>query len=349
MQFFRRPQPSVVPSFALDIADDMARLVELDQPQRQGIPVKTALAVPLAPGLVENGMIRDVERTAATLHEMLVAGRHRLPRFVVASLPDTQTYVLTVTIAKADQTDLAESVPWEVVQHVPFRVEELSMSWKRIKEEREQSTYQVSAAPKTLVDAYAAVLERAGLVPIGFEVAALAGLRSLTLPNEPFSIALIIGWSSSTLLLVSADGIPAALTASTFSGSRLTAVLMNQLKLKPRDAARALTVCGLDPQCSRGVVRHALWPELKELLNSLEQLDAYREDLTEKTVGNIILTGSHSRIKAFGTELHEKTRHRVYESPLQPFVLPTVHGRAIITDQELSGFVTAFGLALANV
>jgi len=348
MHLFRKRSQKHPPSFGLHIEPTVVRAALFREKQSGGPVLHFARETPLPEGAIENGAIREPERVTETIKQLLAhTNRHHLPRYVVAGLPDEHGYVLTVTLAKKDTAELEESLRWEVTQHVPFAVDELYMDWALIESNGDQETYQVAAAPKEIVNGYTSVIEKAGLIPIGLEISALAALRALAFPPETSSaIVLSLGWNATTMLLATKKGIPLSLNSQNFCGSRLTSILIERLKLKPGEAEKAKIVCGLDPACSQGVVRHAMWPEFKFLVDDCLRLMQYAAEFdAQNPCTHLVLTGSHCAIKSFPEELRLKVPLTILGTSLGPMHIPSERRHRMIPARDQSAYATVFGLA----
>lgn len=350
MKLFRRHTQKRLPSFGLHIEPTVVRAALLRPKQKGRSILQSAIEVPMPEGAIEAGIIRDTDRVTATIKELLAhSGHHHFPKYVIAGIPDEHGYVLTVTLVKKDTSELEESLRWEVTQHVPFAVDELYMDWTLIESVGDQETYQIAAAPKEIVLAYTSAITKAGLIPIGLEISALAALRALIIPDASATVVVSLGWNSSTLLLVTKRGIPLSLNSQNFCGSRLTALLTEQLKLKPSEAEKAKSVCGLDPSCSQGVVRHALWPEFKLLVEDCLRLTQYASELDPKQpCTHLLLTGSHSAVKFLPEELRLKTQLAALGTELESIHVPSERRHRMIAEHDEAAYTTALGLASAQ-
>lgn len=336
------------PSFGIEIGARMVRCVVVDETKR-GATVRRVLEGHLPKGAVEAGLLQDADRVAAAIREALASEHHHFPRYVIASIPDQLSYVFLFTLPATGQPNLVEAIRWEAGQHLPYGIDEMYLDWKMVSEDGHRAIVQVAASPKTAVDAYIAMLEKAGLTPIALETSSLAALQSLALPPDRACMVLLIGWSSTTLVYVSPRGVPMTLVSPVFCGERLTLALVERLKLKPGEAEKAKVVCGLDPACSQGVVRHALWPEWKLLFDEITRLRAFTHEYDPNaSCQDLLLTGSHSSVRFLQEELRLKTQMTVAGTSLRSDLqFAEKNGRPVLRADDIPAFTCAMGLAVS--
>jgi type IV pilus assembly protein PilM len=335
----------------LHIEDADAYAVTFEKKKGARSWLRALARCPIPDGAISHGLIQDEKKVADAIRTLVSHGiKHRFPKYVLVTLPDEQTYVLMVTLAKKDLTDVGESLRWETAQHVPLSVEEIVLDWFIVEETKEQVTFQVAVASRSLVEAYARTCEHAGCIPVGFEIASFATLRSLSYQSTGASIVLSFGKSSTTCILAIEKGILLALSTPIFSGNRSIELLQHQLKLQPEEAEKALEICGLDPTMSQGVVRKALWGEFRSLLSYVERCRLFlAQTHPQISCTTIVMTGRYSNMLHLSEELAQQTTLKLYSSPLRHIDISGLGTAAKIPTNMLTSFGIAFGLALSHV
>ncbi len=156
--------------------------------------------VPLNPGLVENGLIRDPAQVGLAL-EMLF-GEHKAPKKdVVTSLTviglGSTSQVLDLPRMKPNL--LADAVSREARRVMPVPVEELYLSYQVIGERGDMQQVYVLGAPRDLVDAHVSAFQMVGVQLKAIDLKPLALVRAVNqrnaviadLENESFHVVVV--------------------------------------------------------------------------------------------------------------------------------------------------------------
>ena len=297
---------------------------------------------PLSPTIENPEALGKAIRT--TFHDQGL----KLPRYTVVTLPDVHCFLLLLSLKKTERRDLPEAIRWEAGQHLPYAYDDVCLDWQVVgPTEDGGSLVQVAAAPKTLVGSYLAVLDAASLTPISLEIASLASLRSLALPNDglPYMLA-FFEEAATTLLLISQKGVVASVGTTIFSGQRLTALLADSLKLQPGDAVKARSICGFDRGISRGIVRVTLMGELKRLLGEIDRLHLFAERTLHLPCKTLLITGESSNIRNLEQTLGEESKLGVARALPYPSILPGDSKETLASSDIAYGFSSVLGAAL---
>jgi type IV pilus assembly protein PilM len=106
---------------------------------------------------------------------------------VIASIPETQSFLRVIDIPVMEESEVTEAVQWEVAQHIPFGLENVYIDWQfissthKIEEGREEVL--VGAAQKKVIDPLYAALRALHLDVAAFELESQAIVRSLITPE----------------------------------------------------------------------------------------------------------------------------------------------------------------------
>ena len=171
--FARRP-PALV---GLDIGSSAVKAVELEA-TRTGFRVAAAGAAPVPYGAVVDGAVVDGDAVAGAIRSVIAAHRIRA-RAVAASLAGSAVLVRRITIPRMSDSELDESIYWEVDQYVPFDIGDVTLDYQVLDREaetggRDSMDVLLVVAKKDRVAECASVIERAGLAPAVIDVDALA-------------------------------------------------------------------------------------------------------------------------------------------------------------------------------
>ena len=156
--------------------------------------------VPLNPGLVENGLIRDPAQVGLALETLF--GEHKAPR------KDVITSLTVIGLGSTSQIFnlprmrpnlLADAVTREARRAMPVPVDELYLSYQVIGEKDDMQQVYVLGAPRDIVDAHISAFQMVGIQLKAIELKPLALVRAVNqrnaviadLENESFHVIVV--------------------------------------------------------------------------------------------------------------------------------------------------------------
>jgi len=239
--FLRNP---FIGAFGLDIGDLSIKLIQLKRKHPPGKPVeyiiKEMRSIALPPGYIVNGEIQQPEMVRKKILQLLGKEGKKYPPiktpWVVADLPEPQTFLKTIAIETEPDNLTEEDVTYQARKHLPFDLNEAYIDWQIVnKEKNEQiSKIIIGAVPKVIADSYTYLLESANLQPIALEIEAVAIARSLITANKDYigeaRAILDLGATRSSLVIYDHDTIQFSSNIN-FSGELITTALTQKLEI----------------------------------------------------------------------------------------------------------------------
>lgn len=116
----------------LDISDRSLKLVQLTN--RAPYRLLSRCWLPLAEGVMSKGVVQQPDELKAAVQQAWAHCRVK-PKgreTVVASIPETQSFLRVVEIPLMDEEEVDEAVQWEVAQHVPFSLDNVYIDWQPV-------------------------------------------------------------------------------------------------------------------------------------------------------------------------------------------------------------------------
>lgn len=168
----------------IDVSDRSLKVVWLSNGASRRL--LTSGTQDLPPGLMEGGIVRDqvgIQKAMIAAFETYKLGKN--PRDpVVASIPETQSFLRVVEVPTMAEDEVGEAVQWEVAQHIPFGLENVYIDWEPITVEghvpaRGRQEILVGAAQKKVVDPLYEVFRGLGVDIAAFELESQALVRAL--------------------------------------------------------------------------------------------------------------------------------------------------------------------------
>lgn len=313
--FFRRH-----PVVGLDISDASAEVLTLDRKRA----VKGYRRAVLAPGMVEDGVILKPDDLAGIIKELFAGINVSSPR-VIASIPESKTFIHLFRVpGSVDPDELDRLVEEEARKIIPFGPEEVyhdAFVFRHAVQADQAVLY--AAAPKEIVDSYAAVIKKAGAHPAVFDLESASLGRSL-LPAGYFekltgdreglhgTMILDIGARTTTAGVFDRNGILILSVSIPSAGERFTDAVVSSLSVAREEAERMKRTFGFDGANAENKALPALEQVAADIIHEAEALCAYYEEHWRERVGEIILAGGSALIPHIsgylGAKLSRDTR-----------------------------------------
>ncbi len=263
-------------AFGLDMSDLSIKIVQLKNTsfasRTPTFSVKNYRSVDLPPGLIVNGELQKPEEIRKFVQQLLVPkGKERAIKgyWVVASIPETQSFTKLIqtelpanTLTEADVFSIAK-------QHIPFEEEEYYLDWQVIPQEKTGATPMTSiligASPKKIADSYTYLLESLGFGVIALEIEAIAIARSMITANKQYGeearMILDMGAIGTSIIVYDNECIQFSTTIP-FSGELLTTAIAQKLNIPHDEAEAKKKKEGLEYQ------KGAFWPIIASLVDT---------------------------------------------------------------------------------
>ena len=158
----------------------------------------------IAPGLIEEGTIKDHDAVSAAIRELFSANNIK-NKNVAISIGGYSVIVKKISVQTMTEDELQETIHFEAEQYIPFDISDVNLDFQ-ILGENEQNPNQMNvllvAAKKEMVSDYIHLIELAGLhtVILDIDSFALQNIFEFNYATEEESVALIdIGASKTSL------------------------------------------------------------------------------------------------------------------------------------------------------
>jgi type IV pilus assembly protein PilM len=164
----------------LDIGSTAVRAAEV----AEGSPptVIRAAQLPLPPGAVENGEVREADPVSETLRELWSRGGFK-SRKVWLGVGNQRVVVREITLPAMPEKELRQSLGFQVQEFIPMPVEDAVLDYHVLGEsevdDRPMVRLLLVAAQKTMVDALVGAALGAKLEPMGLDLVPFAMVRAV--------------------------------------------------------------------------------------------------------------------------------------------------------------------------
>jgi type IV pilus assembly protein PilM len=319
-----------------------------------GVAVERAAHAQLAPGVVREGEVADVDTLADVLRKLFA--ENKLGRRVRLGVANQRIVMRTVDLPPLhDAKEIASAVRFQAQEHIPMPLEQAVLEHHSLgiveTPDGPRTRVVLVAARRDMIDGLLAATRSAGLRPEGIDLSAFAMIRALYRPGRE-GATLYVSVGGMTNLAV-AVGTTCVFTRVVAHGTEAMAGELAERRGLTLEHARGwLNHVGVlmpiddvegDPEVvveARSVLGEGIRRISDEIRNSL---DFYRVQPGAADVQRAVLTGPAVGIPGFSEQLGDEI-----ELPLESGVV--TEGRpGALGDIDAGSLVVAAGLAVVEV
>jgi type IV pilus assembly protein PilM len=156
------------------------------QSSGQGVSVERAAFAPLAPGVVRDGEVVDVETLAGVLRAMFA--EHKLAKRVRLGVANQRIVMRTIDLPPlTDPKAIASAVQFQAQEHIPMPLEQAVLEHQTLGTvetvDGPRTRVVLVAARRDMIDRLLDATNRAGLRPHSIDLSAFAMIRALHRPG----------------------------------------------------------------------------------------------------------------------------------------------------------------------
>lgn len=298
-------------AFGLDLSDLSLKIAKLKKKNR-GVELVSFGDFPIEPGFIERGDIKKEDELATVIKASLlkVQGEKLGTPYVVASLPEEQAFLQVIQLPIMSKEEIRSAVNFELENYIPYPPETVYVDSKivpPIQNHLNHVDVLLAALPRKTVDSYASLMQKAGLVPVVFEIESLASSRALV-PQEvsQFPILLVDLGATRTSFIVFA-GFSLRFTASiAVSSAQMSLAIAKTMNVDEKKAEELKTRYGLQgTETGEGKqVFDALVPSVVDLKEQIKKYADYYEahashqhlSVQERKIQKILLAGGGANL-----------------------------------------------------
>ena len=349
--WFRRPKPLI----GIDIGSHAIKLVRFALTGNT-YQLRDLALLPLPPDLVVDGVIGDLPAVQGLLRHFITL-EHITDKDVALALSGHSVIVKKVHMVRMSEEELANAMPYEAEQHIPFDVYDVNTDFQILSAQDTTAPrggpmeVLLAAAKKGRVDELSQVARGAHLSPavIDVDMLALMNAFELNYPDEidGHVIAIVhLGASLMTVLIVK-DGFTTFQRDMALGGNQYTAELQKSLGLS-REEAESVKLGAQPGKRPQADVLTALRRVTTEVVAEIQRsFEFYLASAGDETIEKLYLSGGSSRLKGLSQVLASRLQlsverlnpFRRIEIPDQSFAVDYVHDMGPIA-------AVAAGLAL---
>lgn len=336
--------------FGLETEDRSIKAFMIEKKQKGKCRVLSCGMKVLKRGIIQDGQVVDAESLASEIKELLKSTKpHPIKsKSVVFSVPESKSFIRTITIPKMEKDEAEEAIKWETEANIPIAVDRVYLDWQVVEEHGENNEILVTAVPKEIIDKYSEAMKLAGLDILAVEVDIIATVRSLA-GGQDFSknpVAIVDLGEDKTSLAISKNQVPYFTSSLPMGGNTFTDALQKGLGVSYERAEELKLKYGLGKMREDDTLYKIYNPIIENLAIEMEKSIRFYEDSinTKEKVQRIILSGGGSLLRDMVGYLALRTKKEVViGDAMQNFTLPSDFSKE--ARRGLAPFATAVGLA----
>ncbi len=339
----------------IDISDASVRWVVLGGSRGQA-HVQYFGELSLAPGIVEQGMVRDVPALALVLGEI----KNKLGgiTYAHAALPEENAYVFSMHVPeRQSREEVLRMIEFEFADRVPIPPSSAVYDFDVVTEHDgdEGSEITVSVFPKEAAEEYVTAFAHAGLTLLSLEVEACAIARAITTGTEGDMVTLLVDFGRTrTGFAVLKHGVPIFTSTVEIGGEGATKALAKELgfsqgeleKFKDEEGLRAKPG-SLGLQALSGTASAFA----DEVARHYHYWDTRRDKQTDRAthVSRVVLVGGGANLKGLTDYIARRVHARTDRGEIWGNVCSFEEYIPPIDYRTALQYATAVGLALRSI
>ena len=342
--------PFLFSVIGLDISDESFKYLRLDK-HKDEQDVTFFGEEPLAKGIIDAGEIKDEVALGEALKRIQNFGGKKKLRdpYLILSLPEEKGFLRLIRTQRIPLGELRQALEFQLEEHIPFPPADLYFDYQVLDlagRSRPTMDVVVTAYPKATVESYMNAVQKAGFLPLVFELESQAIARAVV-PRNTKGVFLVgdLGKTRTTFSIVSEGTVNFTSTVKV-GGRDIDAILMNALQLTPEQAKEVKFGRGFDAM-SEDIIK-SLTPALVALKDEADrQIGFWERRYPERDpVSRVYLCGGDALLHGLPEFLAQELRIPVERARIWENIFNLEKQIPSITARETMRYATTFGLAL---
>ncbi len=230
----------------LNIGSNLVKAVEIKGARGQ-FDVTGVAVMPTPPDSISNGVIMQPDVLGQAIKQLLASNGIRSKSVVSSVAGQSSLVVRVIDVPKMSESELAESMKWELERHIPFAATDVIEDHVVLPTTRDDPNAQnmevlLAAAQEDMITAHVEALQAAGLDPLAIDIEPLAAERSLLeLASEAERneiVAMLNMGATVTEISIFRNGILTFTRPIPLAGDALTQAISDALGISKEEAER---------------------------------------------------------------------------------------------------------------
>lgn len=347
--YFPTPSYLAMNACAIDISDQSVKYGELITTS-SGLRLDKYGREKLPAGVVISGKIEKEDELVRILKK--IKDKEKL-HFIRVSLPEEQMYLFTLSLPKTDGDNLREMILLQIEEHIPLKAPDSVFNYDIVSQDNQNILVEVVAIASITIESYLSVFNKAGLVPLSFEIEAQAIARAI-IPSEDTSPVMIVDFGDAkTVVSISNNGRVFLTTTLSIGGADLTNMIAKNFSLSFEEAEKMKHEYGLDEGSKAKDIFPAILNGISVLRDELNKQYIYwgthnSDNKKNNQINHIILCGGDANLAGLADYLELSMKIKVENANVWVNILNTEDSIPEMSFEESLGYATVLGLSLGS-
>ncbi|MFA5134057.1 MAG: pilus assembly protein PilM [Patescibacteria group bacterium] len=336
-------------AFGLDIGDKSIKLAEVklikNLRSQEHLVLTCFNETPVPEGFIINGEIKNVPEIVKIIKNCVKGANGRIlsTKAVIASLPESQSYLKIINIPKTRDKITGDFVEGILSQHFPLESSKSYFDWQFIDSDK----IMLGVAPKNIVDSFTSVIEQADLIPLSLEIESTAISRAILLGDssleKKYKIIMDLGATRSSII-ATYDNNPVLTLNIPLSGDGMTQEIAKSKKIPFEKAEELKLLCGFDVKRCPVEIKKIIASIINSSIKKIQTGINYINRLLRIKIDKIYICGGVASMAKLSNSLSEKLRVKIRHADPASKIL--IDKKLKISNEELLKYTTAIGLAI---
>lgn len=295
-------------SVGLDIGSHSVKAVELTR-SGKGLKLSRYAVVELTPGTVVDGEVVNRDHLVESIRDALAKAGIKT-KTVNSAVSGRSVIVRRIPMEKMTEAQARQAIHWEAEQHIPFRVDEVSIDFKILNEESAPGQMEVLlvAAKKEVIHLHRGLIQGAGIRTTAVDLEQFALLRAYQNSYKPSddecATILNVGADNTNLVIVK-GGAPSFNRDLAIGGGRFIEAIQRSLGLD-YSTAESVLKGELPEGVSEVDVRNAVSSVMEELSTSVRRsFISFQASGESSRIDKMLISGGCSLMAGLADTLSE--------------------------------------------
>ncbi len=346
--YFPAPTYLTMDSFAIDISDQSIKYGQLVK-NSQGLSLGKYGKEKIPEGVIVSGKIEKEDQLVSILNK--IKEKNKL-HFIRVSLPEEQMYLFTLSVPKTENEDLRDVILLQIEEYIPLKALDVIFDYDVIRDDGHNILIEVVSIASVIIESYISVFNKAGLVPVAFEIEAQAIARAVVPNGETNPVMIVDFGDARTGVSIYQNGRTFLTTTLSIGGVDLTNMIAKTYSIPFEEAEKKKQEYGLNTTSKVEDIFSVILNGISVLRDELNKQFTYWEThggLTKnEQINHIILCGGDANLTGLAQYLELSLKIKVENANVWVNILNTKNLVPEMTFEESLGYATVLGLSMGN-
>ncbi len=346
--YFPAPAFLTMDSFAIDISDQSIKYGQLIK-NSQGISLGRYGKEKIPEGVIVSGKIEKEDELVIILKK--IKEKNKL-HFIRVSLPEEQMYLFTLSVPKTDNQDLRDVILLQIEEYIPLKALDVVFDYDVIRDDGQNILIEVVSISSVIIESYISVFNKAGLVPITFEIEAQAIARAVVPTGETSPVMIVDFGDTRTGVSIYQNGRTFLTTTLSIGGVDLTNMIAKTYSIPFEEAEKKKQEYGLSTTSKAedifSVILNGISVLRDELNKQFIYWDSHGGVIRNEQIKRIVLCGGNANLTGLAQYLELSLKIKVENANVWVNILNTKNLVPEMTFEESLGYATVLGLSMGG-